>query len=273
MKREHGLVAAGGVSQSFLARMPAALGHLGPIKASSFRAARRIANSLRHGHATSHYSTLEPCALIWISVPESSLDRVMRDIAAQTPIHRTMFVLVGVTRDSLWPSPLVAAGARIATLNAIDGSGERSFVAEGHRDTMRELRRLFTDEKKKVIELAPSSKPFYFAGVQLSTSLLLPWVSASVESFRRAGFRQSDAVAIAGSLGVQALYAYEKAGRKLWSRKFARELQEALETEVSQLRISEPSIAAAYADGIRHTLDYFKRPSNVPLRMSARNSA
>jgi len=261
MKQEHGLVAAGGVSQSFLARLPGFLAHLGPIKASSFRAARRIVISLRRGHAASHYSVLEPCSVIWISVPEASLDRVMRDLTAQTPIHRTMVVLAGVVRDSLWPSPLLTAGARLATLNAVDGSGERSFVAEGHPDTLRMLHRLFNGEKKKLIELAPAAKPFYFAGMHLSSSLLLPLISASVESFRAAGFRQADALAVAGSLSVQAAYAYEKAGRKAWNRKTTLELRRALEHDIEALRDTDPRLADAYAEGLRQALAYFDRPA------------
>ncbi len=77
--------------------------------------------------------------MIWISVPEESLDRVLLDLVAQTPIHRTMVVLVDVVRDSRRPAALVRAGARVATLNVVDGSGERTFVAEGHPDTMRVL--------------------------------------------------------------------------------------------------------------------------------------
>jgi hypothetical protein len=254
-------VAAGGVSQSFLARLPGFMAHLGPIKAASFRASRRIALSLRRGHAASHYSMLEPCSVIWISVPEASLERVVSDLVAQTPIHRTMVVLVGMERDSLRPSSLLRAGARVATLNALDGSGERSFVAEGHRDTMRVLRKLFGADKKKLIELAPGAKPFYFAGMQLSSSLLLPMISAAVESFRAAGFRQKDALAVAGSLSVQAAYTYEKSGRKAWNRSLSIALRKALENDIEPLRESDPRLADAYAEGLRQALAYFDWPA------------
>ena len=261
MKQEYGLVAAGGVSRSFLARLPGFLAHLGPIKATSFRAARRIALSLRRGHAASHYSVLEPCTVIWISVPEAGLEGVLTDLLAQTPIHRTMIVLVGLVEDSRWPGSLLKAGARIATLNVVEGSKERTFVAEGHRDTMRVLRNLFHTEKKKLIELAPRAKPFYFAGMQLSSSLLLPLISAAVESFRAAGFRQTDALAVAGSLSVQAAYAYEKSGRKAWHRKLTVEMRRALEHDIEALRETDPRLADAYGEGLRHALAYFDRPA------------
>jgi hypothetical protein len=261
MKQEYGLVAAGGVSQSFLARLPGFLSHLGPIKGASFRAARRIALSLRHGHAASHYSMLEPCSVIWISVPEESAERVISDLVAQTPIHRTMVVLVGMVRDSLAPSSLLRAGARVATLNEVDGSGERSFVAEGHHQTMRMLAKLFLADKKKLIELAPSAKPFYFAGMRLSSSLLLPLISAAAESFRAAGFRQSDALAVAGSLSVQAAYAYERSGRKAWNRSLTAAVREALQNDIATLKVTDPRLAEAYAEGLRQAIEYFDRPA------------
>ncbi len=260
MKHEYGLVAAGGVSRSFLARRPGFLAHLGPIKAPSFRAARRIAISLRRGHAASQYSVLEPCSVIWISVPEEGLDHVLWDLIAQTPSHRTMVVFVDVVRDSRRLAALLRAGARVATLNAVDGSGERSFVAEGHPDTMRVLRALFTAEKKKLIELTSAAKPFYFAGMKLSSSLLLPLISASVESFRAAGFSQADALAVAGSLSVQAAYTYEKSGRKIWNKKLTSELRDALEHNIDPLKSSDPRLADAYAEGLRQALKYFGGP-------------
>lgn len=260
MREQFGLIAAGGVSQSFLARLPSFLARLGPVRGTSYHVSRRIALSIRHGYAASHYSMLEPCSVIWISVPEPSLDRIVTDLVAQTPIHRTMVVLVGVTRDSRLPGPLLKAGARVATLNALEGSGERNFVAEGHRDTLRVLHRLFSEDKRKVIELVPSAKPFYFAGARLSSNLLLPLISAAVESFRMAGFTQTDALAVAGSLSIQAAYTYEKSGRKAWTHRLSAEIRHALLHEVEPLRATDPRLAEAYAEGLRQALAYFERP-------------
>ena len=81
-----GLIGAGGVNRSFLARMPVLLGHLGPIKAASFRVARRIANTLHAGRAATGYADLEQCDLIWIAVPDAALDRVSKDLAAAIPL-------------------------------------------------------------------------------------------------------------------------------------------------------------------------------------------
>src|SRR5215471_15539945 len=97
--RGMGLVCTGDVTNSFLARLPSVLGRLGPVKASSFRIARQISNSLRAGQAASHYSALEPCPMVCFSVPDSSLDRALRDFAAQVPIHKTMVVLCESSKE------------------------------------------------------------------------------------------------------------------------------------------------------------------------------
>ncbi len=96
--------------------------------------------------------------------------------------------------------------------------------------------------------------------MKLSSSLLLPLISAAVESFRAAGFSQADALAVAGSLSVQAAYAYEKSGRKSWNKNVSRELRDALEHDIDALKSSDARLADAYAEGLRHALKYFDGP-------------
>src|SRR5713101_2454482 len=244
-----GLVAAGGVSRSFLARMPELLGTLGPVKAASFRVARRIANTLRAGYAVSDYAALEACTLIWVAVPEATLDRVIRDLAAQTPLEGTLVVLCDSMRDSLWPSPLRTKGARIASLNAVVESNEQAFVAEGDPGVVGELSRIAPFDKRKLIELQPASKALYFSGVHLVTHLLLPWIAASVESLRAAGFTRTEATQVAQTLGARTLRAYGKAGRKAWNRDTVLALRANLEGQLETIRATDPRVAALYAQG------------------------
>ena len=183
-----GLVGAGGVNQSFLARMPALLGRLGPVKGSTLRVSRRIANGLRAGFAVSDYAELQPCEWIWIFVPEGTLDRVVADLAAEVAMPGKMVVLCDVLRDSLGPSPMRTAGARLATINCVPESDEQVFVAEGHPAVIAELRKHLAVEGRKLIELRPAAKTLYLSGVHMGAHLLMPWIAGAVESFRAAGF-------------------------------------------------------------------------------------
>jgi hypothetical protein len=254
-----GLVGFGGASRSYLSRMPSVLARLGPVKASSFQVARRLGNSLRAGFAISHYSALELCPLIWIFEPEHSVDRVCRDLAAQMPVHRTMIVLCECVRDSLYPGPLRTAGARIATLNLVEQSQDRMFVAEGHADTLRVLDQILAAEKRKLIEIPPAAKPLFFAGVHLAKYLPLPAIAASVESLRAAGFSRAQAARMTEALVTRAVTSYGKAGKKAWNPGAEAELRRSLELNAETLHQSDPRLAAAYAEGIRTALAYFRQ--------------
>jgi len=267
-----GLIGVGSASRSYLSRMPSVLARLGPVKTSSFQVARRLANSLRAGFAVSHYSALECCPLIWIYEPEHSLDRVARDLTAQMPVHDTMIVLCECVRDSLWPSPLRAAGARIASLNLVEQSQDKLFVAEGHADTLRVLDQLLAAEKRRLIQMPLAAKPLYFAGIHLAKYLPLPAIAASLESLRAAGFPRAQAVRLTETLVTRAVASYGKAGKKAWNPGAEAELRGSLERNAETLHQWDPRLAMAYAEGVRTALGYFADAKVPLLSRPARNS-
>jgi hypothetical protein len=253
-----GLIGAGGVNHTFLARMPVLLSRMGPVKAASFRVARRIANTLRAGEAVTNYAALATCDIIWIAVPDAGLDKVSRDLAAATPLTGKIAVVCGSSRDSFWPGPLLAGGARVATLNCVEESSERLFVAEGDPDAMRALVRIIAAEKRKLILLRAASKALYLSGVHLATYLLLPWIAASVESLRDAGLSRVEATRVANALGGRALRSYAKAGPKAWSPAAADRLRLSVARDLDTIRSVDPRLAALYADGVEQAVRYFE---------------
>ena len=255
-----GLIAAGGVNQSFLVRLPAVLEQLGPVKGSSLRVSRRIANGLRAGLGVDNYRALEPCGLIWILAPESSLDFITAELASAVPLTDKTVVLCDALRDSLRPSPLRAAGARVVTLNCLPEFAERKFVGEGHPAALAELRKLLAVDRRKLIELRPATKPLYFAGAYLGSQLLMPWIAGAAESFRAAGFSRDEAVGAVEALGVRALRAYAKAGDKAWNRATAERMHRAIARDLQTLRFTDTRLAALFSDGSDGMLRYFAKP-------------
>jgi predicted short-subunit dehydrogenase-like oxidoreductase (DUF2520 family) len=254
--RTAGLISAGGVSQSFLVRLPSLLAGIGLVKAASFRVARRLSNSLRAGHAVEHYSDLEKCRLIWIAVPEAALDRVMHDLALHVTAAEKMVVLCSSNFDSLRPSPLRVAGACVGSLNALDPEA-RTLIAEGHPDVVRLLRKIAISDKRKLIEIRPAAKCLYLAGVHLSAHLVLPWIAAALESFRAAGFSRAEAAEAMVNLAGRSVRAYGKAGRKAWSATDASNLRTALDRDLEAIRAADARLAALYSAGIAQALRYF----------------
>ena len=252
-----GLVCTGGATQSFVARMPAVLARLGPIKASSFRVARQISRALRAGQAVSHYSVLESCPMVWFAVPDNVMNRTLRDFMAQTAIQDHMIILCDCERESTEAGRLTRAGARVASLNPIPETRDRSFVADGHPETVRTLRRLLAEDDRKLIELQTGMKPLFFAGVRFSAPLLMPWIASAIESLRAAGLSRADAVAVAEHIGTRTLRRYIKAGDRAWNRKTAATLRHTLEHELEAIRGQDPRLSELYAKGIRIALDKF----------------
>ncbi|MDP9113566.1 MAG: DUF2520 domain-containing protein [Acidobacteriota bacterium] len=268
-----GLVGAGGVNQSFVARMPALLEQLGPVKGSSLKVSRRIANGLHAGVGVGDYRALAPCDFIWICAPEILLDALASQLAASQPLAGKTIVLCDVLRDSLWPGALRMAGARIATLNCLPESLEQKFVAEGHPRALAELRKLLARDRRRLIEIRPAAKPLYLAGVHLASHLLLPWIAGATESLRSAGFARSEAVSAVEALGERTLRAYGKAGNKAWNCAAAEQLRRAVDKDFDTLLQADARLAALFSDGGERMLRYFaKPPAKQPLKVMARRS-
>lgn len=263
VRKTAGLVGAGGVSRSFLARMPALLARLGPVKGASFQVSRRIANGLRAGFGVPSYQTLQECDLIWIVVPENKLDSVTQELAAEIRLHGKMVVLCDALRDSLCPSPLRSAGARLASLHCVPASEERTFAAEGHPAAIAELRRLLAMDGRKLIPLRAASKPLYLLGVYLGAYSLLPWIAGAVESLRAAGFPRAEAMRAVQALAARALRAYAKAGDKAWNQAAAENLHRAIERDLEAIRLTDPRLAALYSDGAGAMRRFFRERQNA----------
>jgi predicted short-subunit dehydrogenase-like oxidoreductase (DUF2520 family) len=258
-----GLVCNGSTTRSFLARLPPLLARLGPVKASAFRIARQISHSLHAGQAVSHYSALEPCPMIWFAIPDSSLDRTLRDFVAQTPLDEPMVVLCESARASSVPAPLAGIGARVVWLHPVPESRERLFVAEGHPATLRVLQRLLAEDGRKLIELKPGGRPLFFAGIYFASTLLIAWFAGAIESLRASGLTRAEAAAVVENVGTRTLRRYAKSGDRGWNRKIAMVLRHVLEQDLEPMRRINPQLADLYEKGIRAALQKFDTKSNA----------
>jgi hypothetical protein len=248
VKKTAGLVGAGGVSRSFLARMPALLAHLGPVKGASLQVSRRIANNLRAGFGVSAFAAFKDCTLIWITVPENTLDSVTRELASEIRLNDKMVVVCDTLRDSVRPSPLNDAGAQVASLNCVHASEERLFIAEGHPATVAAIRRLLVTDGRKVIVLRHAGKPLYLSGLYLGTDALFPCIAGAAKSLRAAGFSRAEAVRVTQEWGGRALRAYGKAGDKAWNRAAAEHLFRAIDRDLAAIRLADLRLATLLSD-------------------------
>lgn len=262
--KKAGLAGAGGAGHMSLARMPALLRHLGPVKSSSFRVARRLTGSLRCGHAVRDYAEFDDCQSIWIAGSEAWIEVAASELAAAIPMRGRIVILADAWCDSRRPPALRAAGALTASLNTVEETRERIFIAEGHPAAVRFLRGLLAEDRRKVIEIHPKSKALYFAGVQFGANLILPWIAGAVEALRAAGFSRPDATLLAQALGARALRGYGKGGRRAWNVAKTAELHRAIDRDLDALRAHGSDLAKLYDSGIARARDFFEPESLQP---------
>jgi hypothetical protein len=268
-----GLIGAGGVAQSFLSRMPALLAHVGPVKGASLHVSRRIANSLRAGTGVKDYSALAKCRVVFVSVPEDSLDRISRELIAAIPLSGKLIVLCDVFRDSHHPGPLHCSGARVGTLNSIPAMDEKVFVAEGHASVIAELERLLHLDRRKLISLKHGAKPLYLSGIHIADHLFLPWIAGAVENLRAAGFSRADATRTIRGLGWRSLRSYEKAGQKAWNPASAESLHQFVTQHLGTLRAKDRRMAILYSESVDRLLHFFEAPPRRGLRAKQQSAS
>lgn len=208
-----GLIAAGAVSQSFLARVQVVRDRLGPVYSPALRIASRIVNGLRVGFPVADLEAFSRCAIVLTSVPDDMLDSMIQTAtAAKVRWQRKTVVLCDSSRDSSALEPLQKLGGFCASLDAIPATGETRFVAEGDVAAIAELRRLVG--RKNLLVLDRGGKAAYQAGLLLATDLAIGLTAAAVESLRAAGLKRPEAVPVIEALVTHAARSYAKAGRR-----------------------------------------------------------
>ena len=229
---------------------------IGPIKGVSFPATRRVVLKLRTGFAVPNYGALEFCPVIWVIVPEPKLEAVLRDLASEAHLRKTMIVIFDSPRES--SSFDFLKGARIVTLNAVDESRQTVFVAEGHRETMRTLRQFADQDQRKLVELRPGGKAGYLAGVHLMAHLTRALVTSAINCLQAAGIARPEALDMVTALATRSVKAHGRAGAKPWSKSELLALRQALEQRAGDLEQICPLESAVYTQAVKLALEYFE---------------
>jgi len=212
------LVGGGSFSSSSLAGFWLLPEMLGPVKASSFRLASRIANSLRAGHPVKGYSEFDACTLILISVP----DRALRDIISELSSSDIRWkdksiVLCSASRGSCDLREFLSRGASIGSIASIPGSADLEYLIEGDRRAVHEVKRLVDTRERRCLCIERGLKPLYLAAMTCTSSLLFPLVMAASESMRRAGVPLAHANLILEKQLSRCLRSYARGGRRAYA--------------------------------------------------------
>lgn len=258
-QRRIGLVGAGSLSRSFIARLPALHERLGPVLAPSYRLASRLVNTLRAGRPVEHYDELEEAQLVLVAVPDANLPQVIADLASGLEDWGERAVLLcDSCEDCVILRELAGRGAATASLTPVPGLKDR-YVVEGDRRAIREAKGLFQGGPALVWEMPCGRKSVFLAALTFASGLLLPVADAAARCLRATGLPAPACNSLAEQLLDRALRAYLHGGRKAWGGVLAEADATQIARELAALETADPGLARAYRQLARFALEWFEK--------------
>ena len=222
------LIGAGNLTDSSLARFWSLSEMLGPVKASSYRLASRIANHLRAGYPVKDYSELDACRMILISVPDRALKYVVAELSASNiRWSKKAVVVCSDWLDSAELTALAARGASIGSLTTIPGFDDSKYLIEGDRLAVKESKRLVENTQRRAVAIERHLKPLFLSALTCTGSLLVPLLMTASESLRHAGVPSAMSASILEKQLDNSLRSYVRGGRRAYHapRELGRQLR------------------------------------------------
>jgi len=221
------LLAEGKLTDTPLARFWSLSQMLGPVQASSYRLASRIANRLRAGFAVQNYSGFDSCRTILISVPDCSLPRVLAELySAEISWPGKNVILCSQALDSSELREFSGRRAAVASITSIPGFDDLRYLVEGDKLAVRAAKLLVEHGERRAIAIERGLKPFYQAAMACTGNLVFALLLAASESLRHAGVTPHVSAAILERQVSRSLRSYLRAGRRAYQpyAQFARQL-------------------------------------------------
>ena len=220
---QYGLLGAGAVNLSFIARLPRKAEELGPVCALSYRVASRIANSLRAGTASKDVSDLNRVHVILLCSNPLSLQRLLLLLAAaKIDWMGKRILLCDTACEALFQTGIGKPafpefrerGASLASICQMELPGR--YLLQGDADATKHARAMVRELEGRAIQLPPNRAALFQAGMTIGTALLTPLLDRVAECFRSAGLRDKQALELASILFERTARKFGHSGRQSW---------------------------------------------------------
>lgn len=246
-----GLLAAGRMTESALARLPSLVRTIGPIVAANRRLASRYANVLRAGWAAEPADLLD-CRLIVVQAKQAE----WAALSVRLPGIRCPVALLD---DDLGPATqahLRAVGAAVCTVS-ISPVAERPLLLLGGDAAAVRAVRAWATGGLRCVELKPRGKSSYGAGIVTVSALVTPLLDAATRSLRASGLSEVDSRQIVAHVLEGALRSYEAHGRKGWYNPSTPGRRSAVIEQREALAGGDSGLARLYSRVLAACLEYY----------------
>lgn len=251
-----GLMAAGGMTESALARLPSLVRAVGPIVAANRRLASRYANVLRAGWAADPAELMD-CRLIVLQAKPAEWDGLL----SRLPHERCTLALLDEDSDVSLLAPLRAAGAAVCSVAVSPLAARPLMLLDGDAAAVRAVRAWASDGGVRCVEMKPRGKALYCAGMMTVSALVTPLVDAATRSLRASGLSQVEARLVVSHVMGGALRSYDAHGRKGWPNPAASGRRAVVAEQCRAVAKADAALGRLYASVLTACLDFYGQDS------------
>jgi hypothetical protein len=213
---EYGLIGAGTVNASLIARLPRNGRSLGSVAAVSFRVASRIVNSLGAGTPVRSADELDASRVILFhSSPEQFQTLLDALSAAEVKWPGKLLIFCDCHAEASAAESFRNRGASVASLRGC--AMPARMIVEGNGAALALAHRMAKDLGSKTIEITPDSAPAFDAVMTLGCGALTPLIDYATGLLRQCGVRDAEAPKLAAALFEQTARDYSRTGRQSWA--------------------------------------------------------
>jgi len=267
---KYGVLGAGAVGASLVGRLPSRTRDLGPVSASSYRVASRIANTLRAGypvrtadelnavpgvlfhappdHAAGLLGILEKAAIDWKGKALVFCDCVIDQAVRQR--FKVRGASTAVVRQFAIPGRIIVEADR--------GSAARSDVA------LQTVHRIARELRMKAVPIAPGSEHAFDAAMTLGSAAITPLIDRAAALLRDAGIRGIEAAQLASSLFEQTARDFAHSGKQSWAWYVRKPPVESLK---AQITAGGPRLEPVLRQLVTFGLESFRKHAEVAAEL------
>jgi hypothetical protein len=150
-----------------------------------------------------------------------------------------------------------AKGAHTVTVDRLAQGSRPCLALQGDSRSLRGLQRLFAGDLYRIVEIAAGQRAAFLAGVAFASSLSLPILAASADTFAATGIPAGQAQMLAEDILARTARSFLRGGKKTWCGAVAEGNVDDIEERWRGLKSANPASAALFLEVARAAARHF----------------
>ncbi|MDZ7639389.1 MAG: hypothetical protein U5J83_14235 [Bryobacterales bacterium] len=206
------------VSRTFLAKLPALDGMLGPVYTPLNRTTPRVVTALGAGHVALSIEEMRGCETLFVCAKPDETLRLLETARSECVLHGVdTVVLVESSALAVLPRDLYGLVTDLGGLSMFPNRQTPAFLVEGSLRFRRFCQMLLDVPISRLVVSKREARAMVDAGIFLAKEFCLPLLEATQAAFVAAGISRDQAREMGAELLKESIENAHFAGRKRWT--------------------------------------------------------